>query len=193
MTLIRCYEVDPLDVDPTAVAGDTDNDGVTDFDEICYSDRIAGIRPNVSHYEPYDPVTNLKGTDLNPMKWDTDGDGISDGYELTHWLNPLDPNGDADGDGVRDAVEVLAMMTDPTLASDVLRLRQVAAVEPGSGLFSLAWEAKAGVVYQVQYSDDLHVWYDVINSQSMQSVTGTQVYMQQAPAVTTRFYRVVVK
>jgi hypothetical protein len=193
MTLIRCYEVDPLDVDPTAAGGDTDRDGVTDFDEICYSDRIAGTLPDVSHYEPYDPLTNLKGTDLNPMQWDTDGDGLSDGYELANGLNPLNPSGDADGDGVCDADEVLTMMTSPRLASDVLRLRQVAVVTPGMGLFSLTWEGKAGVAYQVQYSDNLAVWHDVTDAEASCSGAGSHVYAEQSPAVATRYFRVVVK
>jgi hypothetical protein len=41
---------------------------------------------------------------LDPFKADTDGDGMSDGYELAFGLNPLlaDGAGDLDGDGVRN-------------------------------------------------------------------------------------------
>ncbi len=193
MTLLRCYEVDPLDVDPTAVDGDTDHDGVTDFDEICYSDRIAGTLPDVSHYEPYDPFINPTGTDLNPMQWDTDGDGLSDGFELANGLDPLNPNGDADADGVKDADEVLTMMTSPRVASDVLRLQQVAAVTPGEGLFSLTWEGKAGVSYQVQYSDDLKVWTDVVDAEATVTGIGVHSYTDKSPVDAIRFYRVVVR
>jgi hypothetical protein len=193
MTLLRCYEVDPLDVDPTAVDGDTDHDGVTDFDEICYSDRIAETLPDVSHYEPYDPFINTTGTDLNPMQWDTDGDGLSDGFELANGLDPLNPNGDADADGVPDAEEVLSMMTSPRVASDVLRLQQVAAVTPGEGIFSLTWEGKAGVSYQVQYSDDLKVWNNVPDADAVATGIGVHAYTDKSPVDTIRFYRVVVR
>ena len=59
-------------------AGDTDGDGLTDYEEFTI------------------------GT--NPLNWDTDGDGLSDGYELRYKMDPLstgDGNGNdmnADGD-----------------------------------------------------------------------------------------------
>ena len=53
---------------------------------------------NLTNYEEY-----LFGT--NPLKSDTDGDGYSDYYEITHHMNPLDPtnnNLDANNDGIPD-------------------------------------------------------------------------------------------
>jgi hypothetical protein len=189
MTLIRCYEVDPLDVAPTAAGGDTDRDGVSDFDEICYSDRIAGTPPDVGHYVPYDPVTTPNGTDLNPMKWDTDGDRLSDGYEIQNGLDPLNPLGDADHDGLTDAQEVLVTMTSPVADSDSLRVKQVATVTPGAGLFSLTWAGKANATYQVQYSDNLKTWQDA--PMGLFAGAADHVYVEQSPAASVRFYRVV--
>ncbi len=40
----------------------------------------------------------------DPTKWDTDGDGLSDGYEVRLGLDPL--NKDTDGDGLLDGEEV---------------------------------------------------------------------------------------
>ena len=52
----------------------------------------------------------LLGTD--PYKWDTDGDGLSDGEEvLIYGTDPLNP--DTDGDGLTDWQEVRVYGTDP--------------------------------------------------------------------------------
>ena len=46
----------------------------------------------------------LYGTDPNPLKWDGDGDGLSDYYELANGLNPSQADGD--GDGLSDSEEL---------------------------------------------------------------------------------------
>ena len=53
---------------------------------------------------PDDREILMYGTD--PTKWDTDGDGLSDSYEIAHGLNPL--KRDTDGDGTDDDEFVLA-------------------------------------------------------------------------------------
>ncbi len=80
-------------------------------------------------------MTNFQEYQLgaDPQNPDTDGDGIPDGWEVTHGLNPLNPgdagedwdadgltnlqefqwgtdpqNADTDGDGYSDGVEVSA-------------------------------------------------------------------------------------
>lgn len=58
---------------------DTDNDGLDDVRE--------------------------KDIHTDPLNWDTDGDGLSDGDEVNIWkTNPLNP--DTDGDGYKDGAEV---------------------------------------------------------------------------------------
>ncbi len=70
---------------PPSAKTDKDNDGISDEDEIL-----------------------LTGTD--PNNADTDGDGLSDGVEVTYRMNPLDP--DMDHDGLSDGQEV-AQGSDP--------------------------------------------------------------------------------
>lgn len=112
---------------------DTDNDGLTDEQEL-----QLGTDPNnpdtdndgledgaeVNNYET-DPLkadtdgdslsdgdeVNSYGT--NPLKTDTDGDGLSDGDEINEYTtNPTKT--DTDGDGLSDGDEVNQYSTDPT-------------------------------------------------------------------------------
>ncbi len=74
---------------------DTDNDGLTDYDEACYDG-------NCQDYNPYNPVTNPTGSDLDINNNDTDGDGYRDGTEAGLSSDPLNaasvPAITADGD-----------------------------------------------------------------------------------------------
>ena len=181
MTLLRNYEIEPMDLDPTKT--DYDADGVSDVDEITYSDLVAGRTPDTSHYDPYDPVTNPNGTDLNPTKWDTDGDGLSDGYELAHGMNPINP---ADG-----AAEIVRASAAGETIPGAPAVYQVATVTPDAGQFSLSWLGQIGMGYEVQYSDDLKTWQPAPNGDRYGAAVHT--YVDQSPKVSSRFYRVVVK
>lgn len=86
---------------------DTDNDGLSDYDEVCYDG-------NCSDYNPYDPITNPAGTDLDATKLDTDMDGVDDATEIAAGTDPLNAldfpisaDGDINGDGVVNAADVL--------------------------------------------------------------------------------------
>jgi hypothetical protein len=181
MTLLRNYEIEPMDLDPTKT--DYDADDVSDVDEITYSDLVAGRTPDTSHYDPYDPVTNPNGTDLNPTKWDTDGDGLSDGYELAHGMNPINP---ADG-----AAEIVRAAAAGETIPGAPAVYQVATVTPDAGQFSLSWLGQIGMGYEVQYSDDLKTWQPAPNGDRFGAAVHT--YVDQSPKVSSRFYRVVVK
>jgi len=62
---------------------DSDRDGLSDGMELRWDgDPAANI---------YDADTNPTGTDLNPWKADTDGDGIRDSDEIAFGFNPIDP------------------------------------------------------------------------------------------------------
>ncbi|OQY03964.1 MAG: hypothetical protein B6I25_07565 [Planctomycetales bacterium 4572_13] len=89
-------------------AQDTDEDGLSDGDEV---NGTLGSYGPVSpydndypdyYYTPY--AENPYDIPTNPLKADTDGDGVSDRKEIEWGINPNDP--DTDGDGVDDGVEV---------------------------------------------------------------------------------------
>ncbi len=101
---------------------DTDDDGLSDQEEICYDDDCdsfnPAIEPNPTLYDTdsdgisdYDEVT-LYFT--SPTRVDTDGDGMPDLWEIQNNLSPIAPNGggDADIDGLSNLNEYLAG-TDP--------------------------------------------------------------------------------
>lgn len=90
--------------DKTLDTADFDGDGISNTDEI----------------DPPSPLLASDATD--PLDPDTDHDGLPDGFERTHGLNPnddgtTDPDngsaGDLDGDGLSNATE-LALGTDPS-------------------------------------------------------------------------------
>ena len=106
---------------------DSDFDGVSDYNEVSYDG-------DANSYNP--------ATDLNPTNADTDGDGMSDGWEIRFGYNPLSDDGtknndddndgltnleefqkstlpnnfDTDGDGIGDGDEVNVYNTNPANA-----------------------------------------------------------------------------
>ncbi|MBI3414408.1 MAG: metallophosphoesterase [Verrucomicrobia bacterium] len=93
------------------------------------------------------------GTDVNNA--DTDGDGLPDGWEVAHGLNPLSAagddgaGGDPDHDGFSNAMEFLAG-TNPRDPASVLRVQlQVL----GRGANRITWSAVAGRSYQLEIAD----------------------------------------
>ncbi|MBI4326909.1 MAG: hypothetical protein HY674_16845, partial [Chloroflexi bacterium] len=111
----------------------TDGDGLPDYWEIRYhlktndladattvpsGDRLTYLQKYRYRLDPERPDTDVDGlTDFdelfvygtNPRLADSDGDGIPDGYEVAHGLNPLrnDTNEDLDLDGLTNIYEVL--------------------------------------------------------------------------------------
>ncbi|MEE9492029.1 MAG: hypothetical protein V3W04_01435 [Gammaproteobacteria bacterium] len=86
---------------------DSDNDGISDYDEVNYDASLA--------YNPYSSG-NPGGTDLNANAPDTDSDGFSDLVELNGGSNPLSSSstpsgtsadGDMNNDGIVNAADVL--------------------------------------------------------------------------------------
>ncbi len=59
--------------------------------------------------------TNTNTLDPNDSKWDTDGDGLSDAFEVRNGLDPRSANTDTDSDGVSDRTEI-QYGTDPRRA-----------------------------------------------------------------------------
>ena len=91
--------------------GDVDGDGMVNYkDERPFENDVVdtdgdGIPDTTEKY-------GLNGWFTDPGKWDTDGDGLSDGDEInTYGTNPLNP--DCDDDGLLDGEEILVYGTDP--------------------------------------------------------------------------------
>jgi 3',5'-cyclic AMP phosphodiesterase CpdA len=90
------------------------------------------------------------GTD--PNKPDTDGDGLPDGWEVAHLLNPLSMTGDdgaagdPDQDGFSNLSEYLAG-TNPRDAQSALKVQ----LQPlGNQKYRISWPSVPGRKYQVQ-------------------------------------------
>ena len=94
--------------------------------------------------------------EFNFVSQDTDGDGLLDSWETTHFGNlDQDSSGDADGDGQDHGAEQ-ASGTDP---NDPLSALRVTSIGPlGDGEVSLTWDSVSGIEYGIQRSTDLTSW-----------------------------------
>ena len=89
---------------------------VFSFSDNFYPNLVGLCRCNMvsSYFSVFsnDELTNLEeyGLSLNPIRWDTDGDSLPDGYETYYGLKPgvgtgVDGVGDFDGDGLSNLEE----------------------------------------------------------------------------------------
>jgi T5SS/PEP-CTERM-associated repeat protein len=85
---------------------------------------------------------------------DTDSDGIPNGWEQAHGLDPLNPDdaeADADGDGVNNLQEYLAG-TNPTNATSCFKITSLTLT---NGSIRVRWSAVGGRHYVVQTNSDM--------------------------------------
>ncbi len=103
---------DDGNVDPiNGPDGDPDNDGIDNLDEYNY------LKPNT--WDPIDDGTYWGGT--NVTHWDTDRDGMPDGYEREYGLDPnesADASEDADEDGMDNIEEYRYSASDSYIESE---------------------------------------------------------------------------
>jgi hypothetical protein len=131
-----------------------------------------------------DGLTNAQeqalGSDFT--RADTDGNGMSDGFEYQYFGTPTgnDPHGDADGDGLTNLQEFLAG-TSPIDPHSVFRVTNVARTKSG---FSVSWNAVPGKSYRVLAADDLLQPFQPISG----AITSTPFHDNTTAA--RRFYRV---
>ena len=79
--LSDALEIGTLGTSPTNAAGDLDADGVPEAIEILW-DGSGG-------YDPFNPITNPTGTDMDANSLDTDGDGVGDLMEIAAGSDPI--------------------------------------------------------------------------------------------------------
>jgi hypothetical protein len=144
-----------------------------------------------------DGLTNLDearlGTD--PAKADTDGDGLEDGWEVAHALNPLSAQGhdgargDPDGEGFLNWQEQVAG-TDPRDPRSALR---VSLVYLRDGKCRLSWPAVIGKKYQIEISINPLADYSALNRAGLPFVANSTnaVYVDDLGTVPppARFFR----
>jgi hypothetical protein len=89
---------------------------------------------------------------------DDNFDGLPDDWQATYWPegNYPSPWVDSDGDGASNLAEFLAG-TNPRDPADVLRL----SLSAGEYGWTVRWNTKAGLIYQLQASADFQTWTTV--------------------------------
>lgn len=93
---------------------DTDSDQIYDGWELFFSDEIEKIKqynPDFNYsFDPLDPSDGAEDIDVD-ITYKVVGDGLSNTAEFQNGTNPLKP--DSDGDGLTDAEEINFYNTDP--------------------------------------------------------------------------------
>jgi hypothetical protein len=126
---------------------------------------------------------------------DSDGDGISDVFEVgyTGNLTTLNGTSDQDGDGYSDKAEYLAL-TNPFSATSFIKVTQVQPLAPGGTTTTLTWTSSRARLYQIETSVDLGMtdnWevspLDPATFTADDAVTTTR--KTRNPAADKRFYR----
>jgi hypothetical protein len=154
---------------------DSDNDGLSDYQE-----QMLNGSPD---YLP-------GGGDTDVSNPDTDGDGMLDGWEVMHGLQPLtnDATLDKDGDGMSNYAEWL-VGSNPDDSSSTFKV-SLAVQNTFSNSFVLSWDAFPGNFYSVYSKSNLmdSVWFTNLFRRPCE-FTGTMSYTNSlAPA--SQFFRI---
>jgi hypothetical protein len=135
-----------------------------------------------------DGLTNAQeqalGTDYTNA--DTDGNGMSDGFEYQYFGTPTgnDPNGDADGDGQSNLAEFLA----GTSPIDPASTFKIVSVQRNSTATVITWTAVPGKTYQVWFTDNLQISFAPLSDPITASSSSPQY--SDSSANLHRFYKI---
>ncbi len=167
---------------------DSDDDGLTDFEEFTFTKTNAIVGDSDSD-GTLDAVDDQDGDGLsnlaeirtyatNPMSFDTDSDGLGDRDELTvYGTNPA--LADTDSDGFDDLYEINTGFV-PTLASSspesVSSIR--AAFDSDPDAVEFGFNAAKGANYRIEGSADLLTW------------TTLETGIMGAGSIVSRLYRI---
>jgi hypothetical protein len=126
----------------------------------------------------------------NPLSSDSDGDGMDDGWELDHNLDPLaqaDGSLNPDHDGFTNVQEFEAD-TDPSDGTSFPKCH--VDVESPSGVSHISFPTSSSRIYHVEYSSDLSAgsWQPLASN--IQGTGETITVDDPTPISTARFYRV---
>ncbi len=150
----QCIEMTEV---PIPLSGDWDGNGLPDAWEAYYYRDPELYKGDEDDYEENpDKVKTGDGLTVreeywqhtNPKKWDTDNDGMRDGWEVQYRLNPLsskDALDDPDGDGYPNIAEHNAG-TDPTDPGSYPDYEPIGGiyVVPESGIITINWIIDGG-------------------------------------------------
>ena len=182
--------VGPNGEDPTfpiILAGNTPNDG----SEAVTIPFVSTTKARVMVQAVGNVYFDISNVNFTVASVDADGDGMPDGYEVGHGLNPNDPadaNSDLDGDSMTNFAEFYAG-TDPQNSGSLLKI--VSIDRPGSSA-AISFTSVDGKQYKMQASEDLSaipiVWIDISGNLDG---TGNPVFYNDVNAGTfpKRFYR----
>jgi hypothetical protein len=125
---------------------------------------------------------------------DSDNDGITDGWEVKHGLDPTadDAGEDPDGDGMDNGGEHTSD-TDPLDEGDCFTA-EAPAWYPGAAHFVFSWGSSTGRVYTVVTKTDLSLGWGAVAGQVQRPGTGsTMSYTNTAPSAGPEYYGVKVE
>ncbi len=128
----------------------------------------------------------------NQTDADSDGDGMSNAWELANGLDPFDATDaarDLDGDGMSNLAEFICG-TDPTSAASVLRLQIISNAQTGGK--SLRFTGMPNRAYSVQCQNGFgSAWTNLLTVSASASERTVELEDPQQNVVPQRFYRVI--
>ncbi|MGH8046964.1 MAG: hypothetical protein ACREKL_06935, partial [Chthoniobacterales bacterium] len=123
---------------------------------------------------------------------DTDGDGMSDFWELQNGFNPnvADGAGDKDSDGASNVLEFLAGTnpSDPNAGAAAITPR----IDRVGGFTRLQFPAMPNRHYQIQTSTDLATWTNLGASFTVATANPAYLWTEPSATSTSHFYRVTI-